>query len=354
LANFPITEYQLIGQYYLVWSEGRNSKYGIEALERIAEQTQTYKTQALTSRAAFEVYKNEPEAALYFYTEALKTAPTVSEYIGLTLGIAVIKGIEGFHALALKDMENALPLIRHAEPQLFFNFHNSYATELAVIGRISDARNLSRMVLASPFAYAYPEWLETARELKEPNHSFVAVPSIEYEPIEIEARPKIVPIHPQQPIEPEEPAKVISFPGPELREAPRPNQPKRVKRDELSEMTPSQKRELLLLGIKSGRIVEGEYNKLLFITGMVEGGPSEHVIDLEDKALLKGIVMHWCNLVEPEQFAAVMSALRDCTDDLRRKEIIDSMITIAYEQTAYSTDSEREWRQKFECRLPEK
>jgi hypothetical protein len=250
--------------------------------------------------------------------------------------------MEGFKSSALKDFESLHGLARLSEPIVYFDYLNSLAVGLGEAGHKQEARDIIKHVVASPFAPFYPEWKETARDLKEPNHSFITVPSIEYDHAEIEARPKVVPIQPQQPTEPEEPARVISFPGPGLREAPRPTQPKRVKRDELSEMTPAQKRELLLVGIKSGRIVEGEYNKLLFISGMVESGPSEQVIDLEDEALLKRIVMHWCNMIEPEQFAAVMSALRDCTDDLRRKEIIDSMITIAYEQTAYSTDSERE------------
>jgi hypothetical protein len=291
LLNNPIKEYRLIGQYYQYWCGYRNREYDIASLESIIEHSQTHKAHALLSRAAFEYDHRRIREAFYFYAEALKARPNVSEYIAISRAIAVAKAAEGFHNLALGDLEKLLPIIKHAEPRLYFDYLNSYAVELGEAGRVYEARNVSKLVLASPFTPAYPEWQETATELKEPNRSSITVPLIEYEPIEIEARPKVVPIQPHQPIEPEEPAKVISFPGPGLREAPRPSQPKRVKRDELSEMTPAQKRELLLVGIKSGRIVENEYNKLLFITGMVEGGPSEQVIDLEDAALLKQIVM---------------------------------------------------------------
>jgi hypothetical protein len=352
LLNISIKEYQFIAQYYLIWCDSRKLGFQPEALERITEQTQTYKSQVLFSRAAFEVKTGEMGNAVYFYTEALKTSRTVSDHVSARVAIAMVKSLEGFHQSSLKALEDVIPLIKHVEPGLFFNFYNSYATELAEAGYKEEARNISRIVIASPFAPAYPEWQETARDLKEPDRAFISVPSIEPDPVEIEPRPKVVSIQAHQAIEPEEPTRLISFP--ELREAPRPNQPKRVKRDDLSLMTPSQKRELLLAGIKSGRIVEGEYNKLLFISGMVESGPAEMVIDLEDEAMLKGIVMVWCNLIEPEQFAAVVSALRDCIDDSRRKEIMDNMITIAYEQTSSRTHSEREWRQKVECRLPEK
>src|SRR6185369_13962307 len=83
LIHIPIREYQLIAQYYLVWCKCRELRYHDVILENIAEQSQTCKTQALISRAAFEVYKNNLEAALYFYTEALKTSQASLNISGL-------------------------------------------------------------------------------------------------------------------------------------------------------------------------------------------------------------------------------------------------------------------------------
>jgi tetratricopeptide (TPR) repeat protein len=174
LINIPIKECQLIAQYYLVWSQYREAKYDIEALERIIDQTQVYKTKALFSRGAVEWYKGNSEAALSFYTEAMKTSPSVSDYIVLSRSIAVLKSTEGFHESALKDLENLLPIIRHSEPLVYFDVLNSYAVELGAVGRNEEAKNVSSIVLASPFIHAYPEWQETARELKEPSRSSVA------------------------------------------------------------------------------------------------------------------------------------------------------------------------------------
>jgi len=75
----------------------------------------------------------------------------------------------------LNDIDNLIPIIRYAEPKLFFETLNSYATELGAVDRFYEARNIMRVVLASPFAFAYPEWLETAETLREKNRSFVAV-----------------------------------------------------------------------------------------------------------------------------------------------------------------------------------
>jgi hypothetical protein len=175
LIRIPIKEYQLIARYYLVWCEFKAGRYDVEALESIIEQSRTYKFQALLSRAAVEAYRGKPERALYFYTESLRASATVSERLGASMAIAVEKAKEGFHASALKDIEALLPLIRHAEPRLYFDLLNSYAVELGQAGRLCEARNICQVVLASPFAYAYPEWRETAEELRPASRSFTSV-----------------------------------------------------------------------------------------------------------------------------------------------------------------------------------
>jgi tetratricopeptide (TPR) repeat protein len=352
LIGFPIKEYQLIGHYYIVWCDGRESKYNTKLLEGIIEQTTAYKTKAMLSLAAFEGYQGRIEASIYFYTKALKTSPSVSDYIILIRSIAALKSVEGFHELALRDLENLLPIIKHSEPLVYYDFLNSYAVELGEAGRKDEARNIIKHVVASPFAFVYPEWQETAQELKEPNRAFISVSSIEPDPVEIEVHEKIVSIQAHKTIEPEQPASVISFP--QLREAPRPEQPKLLKSQELEYMNLAEKREFIMAAIKSGRIPESEYKKMIYLLGLVESGPANQIIDLEDAALLNNIIMRWCNLIEPEQFAAVMSALRDCKEDWRRKTIMDDMIAIAYQQTSSNINSEREWREKVECRLPEK
>jgi hypothetical protein len=279
--------------------------------------------------------------------ESMKVSPSLEALRGM----AILKAREGFHGSSIKDLESCLPFARYADPLSYYDYLNSYAVELSEAGRKDEARNVSRIVLASPLAFAYPEWQETAQELKEPNRAFISVPSIESDPVEIEPHENVVSIQAHKAVEPEEPASVISFPP--LREAPRPEQPKLLKSQEVEYMNLAEKREFIMAAIKSGRIPESEYKKMIYLLGLVESGPANQIIDLEDAALLNSIIMRWCNLIEPEQFAAVMSALRDCKEDWRRKAIMDDMIAIAYQQTS-SINSEREWREKVECRLPEK
>ena len=117
-------------------------------------------------------------------------------------------------------------------------------------------------------------------------------------------------------------------------------------------MNSYEKRELLLAALRSGAIREGDYTKMIVMLGLLESGPASNEIDLEDEATLNDIIIIWANQIDPEQFAAVMSALRDCKDDLRRDNIIDNMITIAFQQTAECLTSEEEWRLKYERKLP--
>jgi hypothetical protein len=341
LINIPIREFQLIAQYYLVWCKCRDLEYRTDALERIIEQSQTYKTKALFSRGAIEWFRGKPEAALRFYGEALKTIPSISEYIDLLRSIAVLKATEGFHKSALKDLENLLPIIRHGKPLAYYETLNSYAVELAEAGRLQEAENVSSLTIASPFAPFYPEWQSTFSEIrsKRKSRSTATIsPSQELSEPEPESE--------------SQPARVVTFPP--LKEAPPPQKPERLSPRELSELTASEKGELILAAIKSGMLRDSDYDRLMHMIGLLHSGPADKVLDLEDDKILDDIAIVWSNNIEPEELTAVLSVLRDCDDDLRRNNIIDRMIRIAFEQSLLCNITESEWRRRVERRLPER
>jgi hypothetical protein len=116
----------------------------------------------------------------------------------------------------------------------------------------------------------------------------------------------------------------------------------------------AQKRETILAAIRSGAVPDRDYNKMMLMLGLVKSGPADHLIDLEDDAVLTELIMQWAHMVEPERIAAVMSALRDCKDDLRRSNILDSIIRKAFEYSNRCNVTESEWRLEVECKLPEK
>lgn len=119
-------------------------------------------------------------------------------------------------------------------------------------------------------------------------------------------------------------------------------------------MTVDQRAELVLAAFRSGAVPEGDYFKVLYILGLVKSGPADHVIDLEDEKVLTNLIINWAHLIDPEELTAVMSALRDCEDDVRRNDIIDMIIRKAFEYSMACSITEAEWRKLYECRLPKK
>jgi tetratricopeptide (TPR) repeat protein len=161
LSLHPIKEYQLIGEYYLGWCAYRNGIDVQSVFEKVLETSQTYKTKALWSLAAIESGKGNYEGELKYFAESLKYATDFSTRIDLVRAIAVVKSKEGFPRHALKDLENLIPYLRFAKPLTRTDCLNSLAFELCEAGRIEEAQNVCRIVLASPFVFAYPEWRET-------------------------------------------------------------------------------------------------------------------------------------------------------------------------------------------------
>jgi hypothetical protein len=52
------------------------------------------------------------------------------------------------------------------QPYAYYDYLNTLAVELGEVGRLEEARNASRIALATRFASAYPEWRETREEIE--------------------------------------------------------------------------------------------------------------------------------------------------------------------------------------------
>ena len=78
------------------------------------------------------------------------------------------------------------------------------------------------------------------------------------------------------------------------------------------------------------------------------------VIDLEDETVLNDLIIEWAHMIEPEELAAVISALRDCDDHIRQVNLMDAMIRKLFEYSAACGVSEEAWRKKVERKLPKK
>ena len=185
LANMPLKPYQALGHYFLgvaANSKGNGDQDEARKLFEIVTDTahDPLKAKAILSLAAVASNVKDYQSQLSYLLESAKAAKDVTTKVKAHLGIAIYKSREGFHQQSLGDLENLYMLARHSQPIVFFDYLNSLAVELGEAGRKDEARNVIGHVLASPFIHAYPEWRETAEDLRPPRRSFVALSSAQY------------------------------------------------------------------------------------------------------------------------------------------------------------------------------
>jgi tetratricopeptide (TPR) repeat protein len=179
LANLPLKEYQAIGQYYLAWCDYRSNIDSRETFEHVAEcAPAVYRARAMQTLAAMEGRRKDYASELRWLVESMKVHPSAEALRGM----AVVKAKEGYHHSAVEDLEPLHRLAQYSEPIGYLQYLNSYAVELGEVGRKQEARNISRIVMASPFADAYPEWQETANDLREAHRPMVTINSSQHIP----------------------------------------------------------------------------------------------------------------------------------------------------------------------------
>jgi tetratricopeptide (TPR) repeat protein len=165
-------ELRAIARYYQalgIWRQGQIDE-ARRRLERVTAESTTYRARALLTIGATYFGQGKAEAALPFY---LAVGQAAGERDLLTFAesqkmIAVVRSIHGDHKQALEDIEKLFPLVRTIGkhyPPLYYDFLNSLAVELGEVGRLDEAEAACRIVLASPFAKAYPGWVETRDEI---------------------------------------------------------------------------------------------------------------------------------------------------------------------------------------------
>jgi hypothetical protein len=188
-----------------------------------------------------------------------KASHDISTGVRANLGIAIYKSIEGFHKQSLSDLENLYSLARLSSPVVYFDYLNSLAIELAEAARKDEARNVSRLVLASPFAYAYPEWQETAEELKPANRSFVVPDPSPPHMGKLLSMPVVEQPKPQRL---DRPARIINFQQWKKKMGKDDDDRYGLTPEQLKEMTPSEKLCYILNSINTD-FTEADFDKVI-------------------------------------------------------------------------------------------
>jgi len=179
LLRIPSRQCEAVGRYYQALCVHRFGRGDVERAARLIESVAEsapakYRARALISLGANSYRKGDNQSALARYREAsrfvsISDARDPYAMFQEQRMFAVIGSDEGNHSGAVSLLENLLPLahtMRSSQPHVYYDYLNSLAVELCEVGRLEEAKNVSRVVLASPYAGAYPEWRDTRDEIQ--------------------------------------------------------------------------------------------------------------------------------------------------------------------------------------------
>jgi hypothetical protein len=167
LEEFPYPFHQA-GTYYKAIYFHRQGDFdeARKLFEPVAESgPRHYRAKAFLGLGAIEQSCNNIAESFDYRLQACRLAdPAI--LLEAQSGISVLRSIEGDHRGAIKHLEHLMPIARMIGPTpLYFDYLNSYAIELSEAGRLVEAQNVSRIVNASPFLSAYPQWHDTQNDI---------------------------------------------------------------------------------------------------------------------------------------------------------------------------------------------
>jgi tetratricopeptide (TPR) repeat protein len=178
LMSLPLSRnFENIARFYQAYGLKRRGQFdeARSLFEQIVEEVPPgYKARAILALGSTAFDSGDYQSALPFYNEASKVTTYSKTYDSLAAFsslhmLAVIKSIDGDYRGALVDLEKMAPMVRTARllyPPTYYTYLNSFAIEMAEVGRLEEAQNISRIVLASPYTSAYPEYRETWDEIQ--------------------------------------------------------------------------------------------------------------------------------------------------------------------------------------------
>jgi len=178
LLNLPLgAEYESIGRYYqalCIYQRGSSADARV-LLEQMAETLPIrFREKARLAISVICYESGDLQSFSMLNLEASRVAVSSDwrdprTFVTAQHNLAVLKSVDGDHRGALADFERLFPLARALgrwRPYLYYDYVNSLAVELMEVGRLEEARNAAKIVLASPFAGAFPQWRETSDDIE--------------------------------------------------------------------------------------------------------------------------------------------------------------------------------------------
>lgn len=174
LSNLPLEEARHAGAYYRAFALKRIGQRDTARalLEQVALVDLTsYQARALQTLGGMEAEEGRLEEARRFYNEAIFASGdhhSFPKFLAVQ-GLIALRGNDGDYRGFLKGLEVSSALVKEAarfHAVYLYSFQANVAYGLAKVGRIDEADAICRIVLESPYASAYHEWVETQQEIE--------------------------------------------------------------------------------------------------------------------------------------------------------------------------------------------
>ena len=190
LVSLPGESAQAVGRFYLATPAAKQGDLAtaINLLESVAgcKATPRYRARALQSLGLAYRYKGDRDGARRLYELARSNAARLPQQDFVTIiragmTLSDLSAIEGDHRASIEQLKAIRPVVELAAiiaPVYAPMWCNNVALDLAGLGRIDEARRFAAFAVASPYARAYPEWLETAQEIEQQAEAKAAHKSI--------------------------------------------------------------------------------------------------------------------------------------------------------------------------------
>jgi tetratricopeptide (TPR) repeat protein len=178
LLNLPLgAEYESIGRYYqalCIYQRGASADARVLLEQMAGTLPIRFREKARLAISVICYESGDLQSFSMLNLEASRVAVSSDwrdprTFVNAQHNLAVLKSVDGDHRGALADFERLFPLARALgpwRPYLYYDYVNSLAVELMEVGRLEEARNASKIALASPFAGAYPQWRETSDDIE--------------------------------------------------------------------------------------------------------------------------------------------------------------------------------------------
>ena len=198
-----LPHYESVSDYYralYIKKQGEIAE-ARQLLERVADDAPLrFRARAIMSLGTTFFEQGDFHQALPFYVEAGKAAKYLKHLDPITTVVLqqahpILHSLDGNHTDSLSNLEGMLPLVRTVAlkyPFFWYQLLNSISIELVEVGRLEEATNVCKIVLASPYLIAYPEWRETGQELALRGYKSRSVVSVPELPLKV--KDNVVPI----------------------------------------------------------------------------------------------------------------------------------------------------------------